>query len=513
LFVLRFAPSAKIHKTTLWDSMMKIDESRLSGLKIVAGIILAHAMALNTYAADYSVLDRQFAVQPEVGLGYDSVLHEIRNRCITESVEDLPPADPIGPNASYRLRSFTNTQDLFSAFDINGSAGLGVGLSSTDLVFAYAASRKLSVYGSFLSVEAHAEKQVRRLQAFTLNKEAKDRLNDPAEFRAYCGDQYFSGTIEGGAFGAVLTVHSADDVEQQHIGKLLSEAARLGTLDADALRALDDKFSQHDLDITVTRRGPQEHASQGNLQALLSYAQGLPARIGDGSTKPWVIAFTKNDYGPTAIITGPAQQFHSAESAYIVQLFQYSSSLRYIQNHPAEFSAVDFVRLVKEIKNLEEEIGKVKAAAERCSRDANECGPIPHLALGQLPDRPAWVVMDPLKSTEILLGSVGAGETKAIEVRGSWYAHCDDRGKFLSVSTTGDNRLTIRNAVDNEKILFKETYRGVPMLLPADSKVWFKIIDNPTEYYDNCPDDSDRLRARVFRPLYPDLLDPLIPPP
>ncbi|MFM0211356.1 hypothetical protein PQQ96_28570 [Paraburkholderia sediminicola] len=439
-----------------------------------------------------------------VGAGYDSTSGEVHPACINQTDADLPAPDSTGQRGNMLLKYVTSEDDVAKSLGISVNASFGFGLYSGDVNVQYLDSGKINQYTSYLLVTSSNENSKQMLRRYTLNSAAKAALKKGIEaFVELCGDQFVSGKITGGSLTGMITATSTTQQEQTDAAATLQAAGWGGSIDASVQSKLSSYESNGRLSVEIIRSGPADPWPHGTVDQMIAYAEQFPTEVQSGQRQAWIIAYTTTTYNE--ILSNwntPAGQlnFFNRESPYLSALNSAMDNFTYIHQNPEQFGPTSDSKVINEISALNQEISRVRAAAQACVNNS-ACDPLTHIAIPLPPDRAQpWIKIDSTINIPTLYDTAMGNDLKVVQVQGAWYTQCanHDAGVFDAYTT---NELMFKN-VNTGAIEFSGVYPH-PMVIPPNTQVFFRITDKWPS--DNCslPPPND-FKLRIFTPVFSD---------
>jgi hypothetical protein len=441
----------------------------------------------------------------QIGRGYDSATNEIKDQCVvfngtaSELVTVLP--DPHSTDAQqldFKMTHTTDGEELLNTLSIDASASFGWGAFSGNATVSYATSKKISRFGEYLLINETVENVTRFLKSTALTPAANKVRKDPFKFRQMCGDQFIVGVVTGGSFSAILNASSSSEDDQTSAKATFSAAAYGNKLDVQTVSNFKDLVTHGRLDITILRQGPNDNVPT-DLDAIKAYAEALPGKVKPTGGTPWPILMTTKGYGALGpVLTGKQGLFLDAAGAQYMRLNRLSGGLEYIASHQGLFGGFDQNKYIAEHDSAEQAARLLAVAAQACSTDSTKCPTPAFTRPRELPERIAWVAVDPKTNGWTEIARVQGSQNRVAEARGQYafFAGAPPAGQQEWYPASGGNFLIHNSNTGADQIL--QADRVYPI---ADfSTVSFRIWDS--YYADNRSRPDDPLRAAVYTPVY-----------
>jgi hypothetical protein len=462
-----------------------------------------------------------------IGLGYDSISATFKNNsCV---YFDNPENDkPASAQRNYeRITTLNDSEDLFQSTQIAASASFGFGIFKGNASLDYVQKGRFTRYGEYLLVSVHAENTIKFKSSPHLTREARRIAErNPIEFFKRCGDRFVTGLISGGDFTVVFSGESQTEQQQTDVKAAFKAAAFANSLDVKTNISLSKMASRGKIEAEVLRSGSGEPFPKNNIPAMIEYARLYPCKVGVSSAEniplscidehgkaikgtPWIIDYEVQSYedllpslkGLTDIQNTTLETL----STYVRKLYQQLGSMQYIKSHPDQFGDFDKAKLNHKIGEALAQIKEASDTAKNCISDSKKCSSNVLPEVSNMPSRADWVYLDQAVKvntwTEI---GRNVGNAKAVaEVRGRWFARClPNQNPDLLKDGVGVGAFRLINRLTGAEVSIIRPAN--PTVLPPDTVIQYMVWDEPPSYNDNCVDPSDRLRARVFEPLFPD---------
>lgn len=136
------------------------------------------------------------AAIPELGMGFDSVLGDLRNDAIEFDTVDG------GSASTFHAKVCSSIEEMGSSLEINQSLSAGfAGFGQVDQKFEFATSQKVTTQS--VQVVVYAKHAVRTLSVKNVRMIPSAQKDDLAQFLRVYGDSYIDSVAYGAEFYAV----------------------------------------------------------------------------------------------------------------------------------------------------------------------------------------------------------------------------------------------------------------------------------------------------------------------
>jgi hypothetical protein len=356
-----------------WTSMILI--------ALAASITCRHA-----YAAGEDPLFRLVNVETtaglEIGRGYDLLAGKPRADCVDRSVVENHP--DFGPNSvAFHSVRIENSGQLDRALGVSASASLSTGYGSGSASASYSTSLSISSYSLNYLVETVVNAKGDSIRDAKLKPQYRVLIvkgDDAAldRFHTICGDGYIGEFVMGGAFQALIQIHTRSKAESESLAATATAAFSMASGSASFSSVVKDIAKNNDVRIWSLERGGGG-AVAITPEDIAAKASTLPDLV-----KKWPTPSQAAIFSYILLLEDPSLpliDFTTRETALSLlenlseRARDQQADAQYILDHPTEFysSPPDLPALAMEIKELEDLQTVIRAKADACVKGAGSC--------------------------------------------------------------------------------------------------------------------------------------------
>lgn len=167
------------------------------------------------------------AAIPELGMGFDSVLGDLRNEAIEFETVDG------GSASTFHAKVCSSIEEMGSSLEINQSLSAGfAGFGQVDQKFEFATSQKVTTQS--VQVVVYAKNAVKTLSVKNVRMMPSAQKDGLAQFLRVYGDAYIDSVAYGAEFYAVYTFFTQTRSEQTRVASEVEAVVSKGALSASA---------------------------------------------------------------------------------------------------------------------------------------------------------------------------------------------------------------------------------------------------------------------------------------
>jgi hypothetical protein len=437
---------------------------------------------------------------PTFAKGFNSLANVVRGECITLANAKCPTPELPNPDVSCDpiLNDWSDfiviesMESLKKTLDLSAGASFGIGIYSGDARYSLYSSADFNHYSSYLLIHVVVRKQLQTL----VNRQPTDLARwanswGSGKMFETCGNKFLAQRQTGGLFYTLLEVEGSSEQEQKEVsGAFNAAAGPWGSANASLVQTALSKVKTTQIHYHIEKIGVPEGNPDRTIDAVLPYGLHFPEKIYNlADEKAAPIQYDPSDWSTLGYGTIGAAQIDimNKYSTIFSEVNTLQNDLAYIvlPDHIDWFTA-------QAIGEAQEEKIKVDNLATSIVNAAKDCAQFPDMPCidpatfripqYNLPRRPHWVEIDPLKSGFQPVDIVLPGETRHLDVKGTyfrWPGHEANLADDFSYEFIGDDGQLITNHIGSNP----NGYQSGAIVFSKPGKVFVKLED--TYYADN----------------------------
>jgi hypothetical protein len=382
-----------------------------------------------------------------LGTGFNTATGAERGDCVVRGPVETVAGGP-GARTHYKLREITSLEDFRKATNTTAAASFGWGIFSGSGSSEFYSSGRYTKFNNFLLIDVTVLNPMEILSQVRLTPEARSRAAEGGtSFIDACGDEFVDKRQTGGQFTVIAQFGSTTSEQQEQVQQKIKVAVHAFFIGGEGEAAFNESMTSlntiTDTNFEVIRVGAS--GAVPDLAAVKAYALAFPATVSTDTHQAAAMYVVTRENSTILELPRGARDFSSVSrqrqtlehyADILDRAYELLGNLTYVSEHPDQFQNVAKPALDEAVKDDRDKIRALKNGAEDCHRSVAACADPTEPKFTDLvvaranttttvvpppttpPPTPQWVTVDPTGST--LVGTIGWGEFKALDIRGQW---------------------------------------------------------------------------------------------